>query len=90
MPAEDTTLIEHGALYAYDADTGKLRRRWLLPPNGDVYTTDRGSGGVYRLPAGADSLVALVPPGTCVFPNGITRNAEGSPGSTGSPLTGGA
>jgi hypothetical protein len=93
VPLADTTLLKHGALYAYDLDTGKLRRRYLLPPsgeighgfndltvmpNGDVYTTDSGSGAVYRLPAGADSLVALAPPGTYVFPNGITRNAAGT------------
>jgi len=72
---------------AYEMDTGQLHRRYLLAPaggvghgfndltvmpDGDVYTTDTRSGAVYRLPAGADSLIAVVPPGTYVFPNGST------------------
>jgi hypothetical protein len=75
-------------LFAYDMDTGRLRRRYLLPPtgdlrhgfndltvlpNGDVYTTDSRSGAVYRLPAGADSWSGCWLP-ACVFPSRITRN----------------
>jgi CubicO group peptidase (beta-lactamase class C family)/sugar lactone lactonase YvrE len=91
IPLTDTTLLAHGLLYQYDVDTGRLRRRYLLPPgegrrhgfndvtvmpNGDVYITDSQSGGVYMVKAGGD-LAEVLPPGTYTFPNGITRTDDG-------------
>ncbi|HEY7502690.1 MAG TPA: serine hydrolase [Gemmatimonadales bacterium] len=92
IPLGDTTLLAHGLLFHYDVDTGRLRRRYVLPPakgqrhgfndltvmpNGDVYITDSPSGGVYALEAGRDEFVEVLPPGTYTFPNGITRSDDG-------------
>ncbi len=92
IPLSDTTLVAHGLLYHYDVDTGRLRRRYLLRPtqgarhgfndltvmpNGDVYVTDSGSGGIYKFGAGGGEIVELLPPGTYTFPNGITRSEDG-------------
>ncbi len=93
IPLVDTTFLGHGLLFHYDVDTGRLRRRYVLPPagdvrhgfndltvmpNGDVYLTDSQAGAVYRLPAGEDSVVEIVPPSTYLFPNGITRSDDGA------------
>ena len=66
-PAGRHDLLAHGLLFHYDVDTGRLRRRYVLPPpkaggtgfndvtvlpNGDVYITDSQAGGVYLAPAG--------------------------------------
>ena len=92
IPLSDTTLVAHGLLFHYDVDTGRLRRRYLLPPahgvrhgfndltvmpDGDVYITDSGSGGVYKVAAGGKEVVEVLPPGTYTFPNGITRSGDG-------------
>jgi serine beta-lactamase-like protein LACTB len=92
IPLSDTTFMAHGLLFHYDADTGRLRRRYVLKPtgerrhgfndltvmpNGDVYVTDSQSGGIYKLSAGAGEVVEVLPPGTYTFPNGITRTEDG-------------
>jgi sugar lactone lactonase YvrE len=91
IPFPDTTFLAHGVLFQYDVDTGKLVRRYLLKPgairhgfndltitpNGDVYVTDSQGGGVYRLAFGSDAVTEVVPAGTYIFPNGITRTDDG-------------
>lgn len=92
MPVADSTLLGFGALHRYDLAGGRLIRRYLLPPhgdvqhgfndltilpNGDVYTTDSQGGGVYAVLAGRDTLVEVVPAGSYLFPNGITRSDDG-------------
>jgi sugar lactone lactonase YvrE len=92
IPLTDTTYAAHGLLFHYEVDSGRLRRKYVLPPsggvrhgfndltvmpNGDVYLTDSASGAVHRLRAGADDLVEVVPPSTYLFPNGITRSDDG-------------
>ena len=92
IPLSDTSLMAHGLLFHYDVDTGRLRRRYVLPPaggvrhgfndvtvlpGGDVYLTDSQSGGVYKVAAGGGQVVEVLPPGTYIFPNGITRSDDG-------------
>ena len=92
IPLADTTYVAHGLLFHFDVDSGRLRRRYVLPPangvrhgfndltvlpNGDVYLTDSPSGAVYLVPADGDSLVEAIPPLTYTFPNGITRSDDG-------------
>jgi len=92
IPLADTTHAAHGLLFHYDVDTGRLRRRYVLPPvagvrhgfndltvlpNGDVYITDSPAGAVYLAPAGGGRLVEVIPPSTYTFPNGITRSDDG-------------
>jgi hypothetical protein len=92
IPLRDTTLLAHGLLFHYDVDTGRLRRRYLLPPtggvrhgfndltvmpDGDVYISDSQSGALYRLGTGRGELTEVLPPGTYTFPNGITRSDDG-------------
>jgi hypothetical protein len=92
IPVADSTLAGHGLIFHYDVDTGRLRRRHVLPPaggvrhgfndltilpNGDVYLTDSQAGAVYRIPAGSDTIVEIAPPSTYTFPNGITRTDDG-------------
>lgn len=92
IPLADTSLVAHGLLFHYDVDTGRLRRRYVLRPaagrrhgfndltvlpNGDVYLTDSQSGGIYKAPAGGGDLTEVRPPGTYLFPNGITRSDDG-------------
>lgn len=93
VPVLDSSLIDAGVLHRYQLGTGRLVRRYVLRPeagvrhgfndltvlpNGDVYVTDSPSGGVYALPAGSDTLTVVAPPGTYLFPNGITRSEDGS------------
>jgi hypothetical protein len=92
MPVPDSALLGFGALHRYDLATGRLIRRYLLPPDGqvqhgfndltvlpdgDVYTTDSQGGGVYAVRSGSDTLVEVLPPGSYLFPNGITRSDDG-------------
>jgi sugar lactone lactonase YvrE len=92
IPLADSTFIAHGLLFHYDVDTGRLRRRYVLPPtgglrhgfndltvlpNGDVYLTDSPVGAIYRVPAGGAGLIEVIPPSTYTFPNGITRSDDG-------------
>jgi hypothetical protein len=92
IPLVDTTFIANGLLFHYDVDTGRLRRRYVLPPasgvrhgfndltvlpSGDVYLTDSQAGAIYMVAAGGDSVVEVLPPSTYNFPNGITRSDDG-------------
>lgn len=92
VPVLDSSLIGAGVLHRYDLAGGRLLRRYVLPPagalrhgfndltilpTGDVYATDSPSGGVYAVLAAGDTLVEVLPPGTYVFPNGITRTGDG-------------
>jgi sugar lactone lactonase YvrE len=93
IPFPDSTYVAHGLLFHYDVDTGRLRRRFVLPPaggvrhgfndltvmpNGDVYLTDSGAGGIYKVPAGGEGVVEVVRHSTYTFPNGITRTNDGA------------
>ena len=91
IPFPDTTYTGAGVLFKYDVDSGRLIKRYVLPPEavrhgfndltvvsgGDVYVTDSHSGGIYRVAAGADTVALVVDPGTYIFPNGITRTPDG-------------
>jgi sugar lactone lactonase YvrE len=92
IPLADSSFVAHGLLFHYDVDTGRLRRRYVLPPargvrhgfndvtvqpNGDVYLTDSQAGAIYLVPAGSDDLLEVIPPSTYTFPNGITRSDDG-------------
>jgi hypothetical protein len=92
VPVLDSSLIGVGVMHRYDLATGRLLRRYTLPPsgetrhgfndltvqpNGDVYVTDSEGGGVYIVRAGRDEVEEVLPPGTYVFPNGITRSDDG-------------
>jgi sugar lactone lactonase YvrE len=92
IPLADSSFVAHGLLFHYDVDTGRLRRRYVLPPaggvrhgfndltvlpNGAVYLTDSQAGAIYLVPAGGDDLVEVIPPSTYTFPNGITRSDDG-------------
>ena len=89
----DSSLIGAGVLHRYQLASGRLLRRYVLPPagdvrhgfndltilpNGDVYVTDSQGGAVYAVLAARDTVVEVLPPGTYVFPNGITRNDDGT------------
>jgi len=65
----------HVGVYAYDLDTGRLRRSAWAPrdsstahtfgdlvvaPNGDVYVSDSQAPWIFRLPVGGDSLVRFM------------------------------
>jgi hypothetical protein len=92
IPLSDTTFLAHGLLFHYDVDTGRLRRRYVVPPrqgrrhgfndltvlpDGDVYITDSQSGGVFKVRAGGEQVEEVLPRGTYTFPNGITRSDDG-------------
>ena len=42
-----------------------------------MYITDSEGGGVYAVLAAGDTLVEVLPPGTYIFPNGITQTDDG-------------
>jgi sugar lactone lactonase YvrE len=72
-------------LFRYDADTGKLRGKHVLPgkpqphlfndlafgAEGEVFLTDSTAGVIHRLKPGQDQLETFVGPGTLIYPNGI-------------------
>jgi hypothetical protein len=91
IPFPDSTLLAHGVLFKYDVDSGKLIKRYVVPPgavrhgfndvtvlpNGDAYVTDSQGGGIFAVRGARDTLVEVVPPGTDLFPNGITHSNDG-------------
>ena len=92
IPLADSTYLGAGVLHRYDLATGRLIRRYVVPPgpvrrhafndltilpNGDVYVTDSDAGALYVVPARSDSVVEVLPPGTYLFPNGITQDDTG-------------
>ena len=92
VPVLDSSMIGTGAVHRYELAGGRLLRRYTLPPSGnirhgfndltvlpsgDVYLTDSESGGIYAIREGTDTVVAVFPPGTYLFPNGITRSDDG-------------
>jgi sugar lactone lactonase YvrE len=91
IPFPDSTLMAHGVLFKYDVDSGRLIKRYVIPPgevrygfndvtvlpNGDAYVTDSQGGGIFAVRSDGDSLVEVVPSGTYLFPNGITRSDDG-------------
>jgi serine beta-lactamase-like protein LACTB len=92
IPLTDTTFTAHGLLFHYDVDTGRLRRRYVLPavagrrhgfndvtvlPDGTVYLTDSQAGAVYRVAAAGSDVTEVLAPRTYTFPNGITRSEDG-------------
>jgi len=92
VPVLDSSLIGAGVLHRYDLESGRLIRRYVLPaaggrrhgfndltilPTGDVYTTDSQGGGIYSVGAEGDTLAEVLPPGSYLFPNGVTRSDDG-------------
>lgn len=77
-------------LFRYDADTGKLRSKHVLPgkpqphlfndlafgAGGEVFLTDSKAGILYRLKPGQDQLEVFVGPGTLIYPNGIAISPD--------------
>ena len=73
------------ALFAYDLESGRLRRKVTLAPdgkphvlndltvakNGDVYTTDSVGGGIYVARQRGDSLEEFLRPGIFRSPQGL-------------------
>lgn len=81
------------AVYAFALADGALRRRIVLPtplagerhllndfalaPDGTVFVTDSEAGTLHRISPGGDNLVAVVPPRSFFYPNGIARTPTG-------------
>ncbi|MGH9603337.1 MAG: SMP-30/gluconolactonase/LRE family protein [Terriglobales bacterium] len=77
-------------LHQYDLRTGKLLRKYALPPAeqhflndldlspaGEVFVSDSPTGAIYRLRPGAEKLEIFVPAGTFEFPNGAALAGDG-------------
>ena len=77
------------ALFQFDLETGRLRRKYPSPSGGrhlfndlvvteggEVYLTDSEEGSLYHLPAGGAALEVFVPAGTLAYPNGIALSAD--------------
>jgi sugar lactone lactonase YvrE len=77
-------------LFRYDADTGKLRGKHVLPgkpqphlfndvsfgEGGEVFLTDSAAGVIHRLKPGQDRLETFVGPGILIYPNGIAASPD--------------
>lgn len=72
------------AVYKYDLTTRRLLKRYAVDGkephflndltigfDGDVFITDTGGGGIYRVLRDSDTLQLWIPPGTFQSPNGI-------------------
>jgi len=93
MEGASAALTGTAALFRYDADTGALLGKYVLPgrpgephllndvavaPGGEVYVTDSEAGAVWRLRPGAGALEPFLPAGTMIYPNGIALSPDGA------------
>ena len=87
MEVLDPATEGSGALFRFDADTGRFVRSYAGPkgtqfndlvitPEGDVYAT-AGLGGIWRVRAGSDTIEPFVAPPRTFF-NGIAITADGT------------
>jgi hypothetical protein len=80
---------ERSGLYQYDLKTGSLRFKHLLPAGaggflndvalsstGEAFTTNTGTGEVFRASPDHDGLEPFLPPGSVVQANGITLSPD--------------
>ncbi|UII30897.1 hypothetical protein LVD17_21625 [Fulvivirga ulvae] len=78
----------YSGLFVYDLKTGKRIKRYLTPDRGhllndlifdgnDIYISDSQGGAVYKISSSNDRLEVFIPPGTFVYPNGITLTPDG-------------
>ncbi|MEO8503960.1 MAG: hypothetical protein ABI609_08700 [Acidobacteriota bacterium] len=78
------------ALFAFDLDSGRLKRKLLPPPGTDstfddvalgaagaVYVSDSASGTIFTATADARRLDVLIPPGQLGSPQGMALSADG-------------
>lgn len=81
------------AVYAFALADGSLRRRIALPappagerhllndfaiaPDGAVFVTDSEAGALHRIPPDRDTLIAVVPPRSFFYPNGLAHAPTG-------------
>ncbi len=80
-----------GSLYKISLENGRALKKYLMPATDsvkhlfndvmqqgkDVYITDSDAGALLWLNPQTDSLEYFLPPGTFVYPNGITLSPQG-------------
>jgi hypothetical protein len=69
--------LETGERRAFSEPRAAALNDVTVAPNGDVYTSDFGSGAVFKLTAERQQLTALLEPGALAFPNGIAVDHSG-------------
>ena len=80
---------EHMGLFQYDLKTGTLRFKHLLPPTskgllndvainsvGEAFTTNTGTGEVFRASPNHDGLEPFLPPNSVIQANGIAVSPD--------------
>ncbi|EMR01637.1 Gluconolactonase [Cesiribacter andamanensis AMV16] len=91
QPNTNTDSAGWGSLYKISLDTGRPLKKYYLPKTEEVshlfndlqligdelYLTDSEAGALLWLNSATDSLEYLLPPGTFVYPNGITPSPDG-------------
>lgn len=87
-----TDLKGRSGLYAFDLDTGSLRRKLLMGSpddphgfddlaiahDGRIFVSDGASGGIWSVAPEATTLDAFLPAGTFLNPNGLALSNDGS------------
>ncbi len=82
--------LGRSAVLAYDLDSGRLKRRHLLPDDGaehllgdlvvlrkgTIYTTDSKAGVLYALDSTSGKFTALSRPGQLASPQGLTLSSD--------------
>jgi sugar lactone lactonase YvrE len=90
MEGYDTTEAGRSGIFAFDVRTGALRRRYLIPPDGeahalgdviltrtgDVYATDSRAPQIYRVRAGGDSIERFLTSPLLLSAQGMAFDAE--------------
>ena len=69
--------LETGERRAFSEPRATALNDVTVAPNGDVYTSDFGSGAIFKLTAEAQQLTALLEPGALAFPNGLAVDHSG-------------